>query len=501
MTEINNSTSNKVLARNSLYNLLGQGLPILVALASMPMLVKTLGAERLGILSIAWMFIGYFSIFDFGLGRALTKLVAEKLGRDEREDVPHLIWTALALMTVLGCVGGIVLAAAAQYVTYNVLKIPAPLQRETLHSLYCIAFSIPLITTTAGLRGALEANQLFKGINVIRFFLGVSNYLAPLVVCLVSKNLFFIVLSLAIARFFSWFMHVCLCLKVYPILKTHLLYRQAFVKPLITFGGWMTAVNLCFPLLVYIERFVISAFLPVAYVAYYTTPYDMATKLWIIPGALTGTLLPAFSASSAVSNESAKALYQRVLRYILVCMFPISITIMAFSKEILFYWLGPEFSDNGTVVLQLITAGVFINSFAQVAFVLLQAFGRPDITFKILLVQIPFFIPLLIVMVKLYGINGAAVAWLIRVITDTIIFIVMSYKYSKISSGFIYATVIAAVSIVVTCGSIVFVQQLLERSVIYALFIAAYMLLAYKYCVTTDELSSIRSKLNRYLKI
>ena len=50
---------------------------MLVALVAIPILVDGLGTARFGILTLAWMVVGYFSLFDLGLGRALTKLTAK----------------------------------------------------------------------------------------------------------------------------------------------------------------------------------------------------------------------------------------------------------------------------------------------------------------------------------------------------------------------------------------------------------------------------------------
>jgi len=79
------------LAQSSLWNLLGQGVPIAAALVAIPLLVKGLGTERFGILTLAWVVIGYFSLFDLGMGRALTKVVAEELAAGRVAGLPGRI--------------------------------------------------------------------------------------------------------------------------------------------------------------------------------------------------------------------------------------------------------------------------------------------------------------------------------------------------------------------------------------------------------------------------
>src|SRR5579859_2241766 len=91
-------TSGRLLARNAVWNLLGSGAPMVVAVVCIPILIRGLGKERFGVLTLAWILISYAGLFDLGLGRALTQLVARKLGaRDERE-IPALAWTSLLLM-------------------------------------------------------------------------------------------------------------------------------------------------------------------------------------------------------------------------------------------------------------------------------------------------------------------------------------------------------------------------------------------------------------------
>src|SRR5947207_611833 len=98
-------TSGRLLARNTVWNLVGSGAPMLVAVFCIPILIRGLGTDRFGVLTLAWALVGYASLFDLGLGRALTQLVARKLGAGEEREIPSLAWTSLLLMLLLGFAG------------------------------------------------------------------------------------------------------------------------------------------------------------------------------------------------------------------------------------------------------------------------------------------------------------------------------------------------------------------------------------------------------------
>ena len=62
---------------------------VVVAIFSIPILIRDLGTDRFGVLALAWAIVGYASLFDLGLGRALTQLVAQKLGADPARRNPR----------------------------------------------------------------------------------------------------------------------------------------------------------------------------------------------------------------------------------------------------------------------------------------------------------------------------------------------------------------------------------------------------------------------------
>ena len=98
--------------------------------------------------------------------------------------------------------------------------------------------------------------------------------------------------------------------------------------------------DLTSPLMVNFDRFVIGSMLSIAAVSYYSVPYQIVNKLPMLPGAMSGVLFPAFSATARTDPERASILFERASRYALLALFPGVLILFFFSSEILTMFFG-----------------------------------------------------------------------------------------------------------------------------------------------------------------
>jgi len=388
---------------------------LLVALFAIPVLVRGLGTDRFGILMLTLAVLGYFSLFDLGLSRALTKLVAEKIGRKQDTDVPGLMWTAMLLQLLLGCVAGILLFGLAPWLAKNVMNVPPDLEHDVMSSLRLLGLALPFITTAAGLRAMLEAYQHFDLLNWMRVPMGMFSYLAPLAVVAFSQSLVLVVGVLVMGRVVAWLAHLIACLRRIPELKSDFSWQRSAIRPLVTFGGWVTVGSIIGPVLYYADRFVVAGLLSMTMVAYYTTPQEIVLKLLVIPVTVLGVMFPAFSHAFASNIRQAGRLYTKSLSWAMILLAPPVLAILMFADQGLALWLNEEFAQNGSRLARILAIGVIMNSFGLIAHSFIQAAGHPDWTAKLQLLELPAYLLYLPWLVVEHGANGAALAWTLRV--------------------------------------------------------------------------------------
>ncbi len=486
-----NLVSGRRLALNILWNFLGGGAPLLVAFVAIPILIEGLGTARFGVLTIAWMVVGYFSLFDMGLGRALTKLIAEKLGKRQNDEIPKLIWTAILLMAVFGLLGSITIVVLSPWLVGKVLKIPLELQPETLNAFYLLAASVPFVISATGLCGVLGAHQRFGLINAVRVPLGIFTFLGPMLVLPFSKSLVPVVMVLVVARLVSLCTYVALCLHIVPTLRKSVSVSCPLIKSLLNFGGWMTITNIVGPLMIYLDRFFIGSMISMTSVAYYTTPYEVINKLGIVPTALMGVLFPAFATTFVQNRVTTVQLFERAVNYIFLFLFPVVIIIVTFAHEGLTIWLGREFADKSYVVLQLLAIGVFINSHAHVPFGLLQSAGRPDITAKFHLIEFPFYLLLLWWLLGVYGIVGAAIAWVIRISLDAMLLFIMAQRLLATKGLFIQTLVFKLCSALFAMATAAMISEVVVKEMFLVALLPIFVIIAWLYILNKDDKSII----------
>ena len=404
---------------NALLNCLGQAIPLLVGIATIPLIIRGLGPEAFGVLGLIWVLMGYFSAFDLGLGRATTKYTAQYLREGQSERLAGLIWSSLYLNLALGILGGAVVASLAPFLVDKVFAIPGALARETVLSFYLLAATLPAVLLSMSLRGVLEGSQRFDLVNVVKVPTNASLFVLPAVGAACGLNLSGVVALLMLATLAASLAYFAACRRAFLPLRQRFRPDRKSITSLFGYGSWVAVSSVVSPILVYLDRFLIASLLSVTALAYYTAPYEMIVRLWIIPSSLVAVLFPAFSALGAsASREKLEDLYARSIKYLAVSVGPVVVGLIVFAEPLLQLWLGTDFARHSTLVIQILSVGVFANSLAQVPHSLILGFGRPDLVAKSHIAELVVYVGLVWLLINEAGLAGAALAWATRMVLD-----------------------------------------------------------------------------------
>ncbi len=411
--DVRELTSSRTVAASAMWNLLGRLGPLIIAVLVTPLLVHLLGPSRWGVFTIALSLVGIFSIFDFGIGRSLTRSIAELLVDNKRAEAASIARSGIAALSLFGILGGALLASVARLWVDHGLHIPLAIHDQVLRSIYVLCLSAPVVLLSSALWGVLSAFQRFRAANLANIPVSAMYYLGPLLVLHFINSLVAVITVLVLCRVANVIAYWIICVRALPELK-HARVELRTLGPVMRTGGWMTASNVAWPILTYVDRFIIASVLSAAATGYYSTPLDLVLRFAIVPVAIMNTAYPAMAASYRNAPETTSNLFRRSLLTVAALLFPASLACVALSHWILTIWLGAPFADHASVVLRWLGVGVLLTSIDAVVAGLLDGIGKASVNAKFSFVELALYIPVLTVLVRTTGIEGAAMAWALR---------------------------------------------------------------------------------------
>ena len=419
---------------------------MIAALAALPFLLHHLGQERLGILSLVWVIVGYFSFLDMGLGRAVTVAVASLRdgNASERTDELNVVGTASVLLACVGCVMAVLMGLGIMMFGVPVrLSSPAFLYEVKLALLWMLP-SLPLLLVSSALRGHLEGVGAFRALNLLRIPTGVMLVAGPCLTALYSPNLVWACASILAVRLVHVF--VLLLLVAQEMGFDFLDFARALVKAssvawlrkLLSFGGWVTVSNIVSPVIVYVDRFVIGAVLAASSVVFYTVPFDVVSRLPVLVASLCSVLLPELvrlsQNSSSKDPENIYMVCRLIRRSSMLSAGVVAAVVLLgwmLTPWALRWWMGTTFAEQGTQVTQLLLLAFGVNSLAQIPFTALQAAGHVRPVALLHMAELIPYCAVLFFAISWLGIAGAAWACLLRIIIDYAILSWMWHRHSS----------------------------------------------------------------------
>jgi O-antigen/teichoic acid export membrane protein len=366
------------------------------------------------VLAIAWLLLGYFGLFDLGLGRATSFRIASL-----RDATPQAradtFWSALAVNIGMGLIGGLVLWVAAGYFFGHVFKVRESLRPEMLDAVPLLAAAVPVATAMGVLTGAIQGRERFLEINLNSVMSTALFQLLPLAVAWKSgPNLVWLLAAAVMARVIGALGLAFRCWQEL-VRGQRISPHRSEIVTLMKYGGWVNLTSIFGPVLFMIDRFVIGALIGASAVTSYTVPVQLGQRMTILPAALTTALFPRLSASRP---EEQRALAERAMLSLSGLIAAPFVAAVFLIGPFLQLWVGKRVGPEAATIGRCLVAAMFANSLALISFTRLQASGRPDIVTKILLAEIPPYLALLYVGIHYFGLPGAAVATSLRYVAD-----------------------------------------------------------------------------------
>lgn len=404
-----------MIVRSSLLSLISLGLPLLVGVVTVPLIINDLGLERFGVLTLVWAVIGYASLFDLGVSRALTRRVATLQGHPVR--LGSVVRWGLWVLGLLGLVMALVVLLLASLFDYQRFALG---QQEFGRSVLLMTLSIPLVILGSGLRGVLEGDKRFTIVSIVRLGFGLITFVAPLLVMHGKPGLDDIIGIMLMGRVVGCLVMGWACrafFKVTPRGAVSKARRWVEMKRLLTFGGWLTISNLASAVMLYIDRFFLAYSPDTASLAFYTTPYEFVCRLFIVPAALSSVLFPYMARSKSFATLNYRLLVIASAMTLALVM-PVLAALVLFSESILSRWISPAFSISAALTMKILSLGVLVNCLGQIYQTYILGSGKASWMARLHIVEMLIFVPSLYTLLHYFGLEGVAWAWTLRVVAD-----------------------------------------------------------------------------------
>lgn len=404
------------LHRDTIANLLGALLPVAITLATVPAYLHFIGAERYGVLALASVLLGYFGLFEFGTGEASARYVAA-YSESPAKTREAVFWTVFTINAVLGGVAGFVLWATGFYLV-NLLHISSQMRSELLPALPWLGIAVPLVTTITVLSGALDGRQQFITSNLLRLVGDCTYQIVPLLVAVFhGPHLAWLLGSAVLARALTMAFLFVGCWRQVPLSGLPSV-AVAHLREVLFFGSWATLSGLLYPLLKTLDQVVIGVLRGPVAVTYYSIPYQFSTKLVVVPNSIVRSLFPRLAMRS---RKDAIELARRSLTAIIAVTTPLCVLSIIALSPFLRWWLGPGVPHSSNLAGELLVVGAWLTGCIALSGKLLVAQGRPDLVAKVHIAEIIPFSAVLWIAVRVAGIEGAALVWVLRSAAETLL--------------------------------------------------------------------------------
>jgi O-antigen/teichoic acid export membrane protein len=400
------------LSKNIIYNLLGQGLLLVLGFVAVRYIFRRLGEDALGIIYFtAVMNAILCAVLEMGICATTVREVSAHF-ESNHGYVKDVIRTFSLVYWALYALLAVAVFLLAPFLVKNWISLKAMDLATAIHVLRVLG-----IASLVALPKSFYVS-LFRGLQRMEFnnFIDVATsgfqQFGTILILALGGNVFHVV---------YWFAG-CYGLSVlaYFFVSTRFFSLRALVpgcsfdvvKKNLVFASRMMSVSIISTVHTNFDKLIMSKLLPIGAVGYYGIAYGTASKGMLLAGAVSQAAFPSFSALFRAGDyRSLISQYWKLHDFLCLGMIPILAIIPFVLLPLFSYVLNEETARRLLVPTILLCVGFYMNGTLNIPHVFSLAAGKPGIAARSNFYALFVVLPATALLIYFFGLVGAGLSW------------------------------------------------------------------------------------------
>ncbi len=400
------------LTRNIIYNLLGQGLLLLLGLVAVRFVFRRLGGDGLGIIYFALTLNAVLSpALDLGMGTTTVREVSAHM-----ETEPAYIHDLLRTFSSFYWGGYLLVAAGVSWgaplLVDRWIKLGTLDRTEAAHALSVLSIGALLALPRSFYASILRGKQRMEFNNLIDVVVSAAQQAGMILILALYGSLLRVVYWLAACFVLSMGAYLCVCARFFSWEALIPGFRWWAVRRNLGFATRAASISFLAMVHIQADKAIVSKLLPLGVFGYYSFASNAISRSTLATTAVSQAALPSLSALYKEGDQLGLMAQYRKLQDLL-CFGTVPLfAIIPFAALPLFtYSLNAGAARALLAPALFLCVGFYLNGTLNTPYVFSLAVGKPEIVARLNLYALFLVLPVTFTLVYFFGLNGAGFSW------------------------------------------------------------------------------------------
>lgn len=404
-----------MIKRNLIANYIGQGWRALMSLLFVPVYIKYIGIEAYGLIGIFAMLQAWLSLLDMGMKPALVREMSRYTGGGHNtQSIWDLLRSIEIIVFAIAFVVSIGIWGASDWLATDWVKaknISTHVSAQAF-SLMGIVTALQFVesiysSSLTGLQRQVLLNTVLSIMATIRSFgaLGVLIWVSHTI-----KAFFFwqVIISSG-----SLLISMAIVYRALPLPPRSAQFSKPALQEVFRFARGIVGITLMALMLTQVDKLLLSKMLTLEAFGYYSLAGLISGILYMFASPVTAVYFPRFNELLARNDDSLLIMnYHQAAQLVTVTVGSVAVVLIIFAEHILFLWTNDStLTQRVTPIMSVLAFGTFLNCLMWIPYQMQLANGWTSLAFRVNIVFVSIFVPLILWLIPIYGAIGAAWIW------------------------------------------------------------------------------------------